>query len=69
MYGERSNQLDVRFGKVFKLAKARTVLNLDLYNMLNGNAVLTQNNNFATWQVPTAILSARLAKISVQLDF
>jgi len=40
-----------------------------LYNSLNGNAILSQNNNYAAWQVPLAILDARLFKISVQVDF
>jgi hypothetical protein len=31
--------------------------------------VLTQSNNYANWQTPTAILDARLFKISVQIDF
>ena len=69
IYGERSNQLDLRFGKIFKLSRLRTAVNFDLYNALNGNAVLALQNNFAVWQVPTAILPPRLAKISLQLDF
>ena len=68
-YGERSNQVDVRIGKIFKLNRLRTAVNFDLYNALNSNAVLTQNNNFAAWQVPLSILAARLVKFSVQLDF
>jgi hypothetical protein len=69
MYGERSNQLDFRLGRMFRIDRFRATLNLDLYNALNGSAVLTQNNNFAAWQIPTSILSARLAKFSLQLDF
>ena len=69
MYGERLNQLDLRFGKVLRFGRTRTTVNLDLYNALNANTVLSQNNNFAAWQVPTSILTARFAKISVQFDF
>jgi Carboxypeptidase regulatory-like domain len=69
MYGERLNQLDLRFAKILQFGRARTALNFDLYNSLNGNAVLSQNNNYAAWQVPLAILDARLFKISVQVDF
>ena len=44
--------------------------NVDLYNLLNGNAVITQNNTFGTaWQRPTLILQPRLLKFGVQLDF
>ena len=69
MYGERSNLLDMRFSKIFKFSRYRTSVNLDLSNMLNGNAVTTLNNNFATWQVPTGIDLARFAKISASFDF
>jgi hypothetical protein len=69
MYGERLNQLDLRFAKLFKVARTRTSLNFDLYNILNANPVTSQNNNYAAWQVPLSILDARLFKISVQFDF
>ena len=69
MYGERLNQLDLRLAKIFKFGRNRAAVNLDLYNALNGNAVISQNNNFATWQVPISILQARLVKFSVNYDF
>ena len=50
MYGERLNQLDLRFSKILKYGRTRTALNLDLYNALNANTVLTQNNAYAAWQ-------------------
>jgi len=69
MYGERLNQLDLRFSKVLQTGGLRTVVNFDLYNALNGNTVLSHNNNYASWLTPQSILDARLAKFSVQLDF
>ena len=69
IYGERLNQLDLRFAKLFRYGKTRTSLNFDLYNILNANPVTSQNNNYAAWQVPLSILDARLFKISVQFDF
>jgi hypothetical protein len=68
-YGDRLNQLDLRFAKILRFGRTRTAINLDLYNALNANPVLTQNNNFAAWQVPLSILDARLFKISAQFDF
>jgi len=68
-YGDRLNQLDLRFAKILRFGRTRTAINLDLYNALNANPVLTQNNNFAAWQVPLSILDARLLKISGQFDF
>jgi hypothetical protein len=72
MYGERMNQLDLRVAKILRLGRARTGVNLDLYNLFNSNAVLTQNNTFAgatPWQQPQSILLPRFAKVSVQVDF
>jgi hypothetical protein len=44
-------------------------VSLDVINALNANPVLSQNNNFAAWQVPQSILLARFAKLSKQVDF
>ena len=38
--------------RLFRFGKMRTQLNLDLFNPLNANPVLTQSNDFAVWQVP-----------------
>jgi hypothetical protein len=69
IYGDRLNQVDLRFGKILRFGRTKTAINLDVYNVFNANTVLTVNNAFATWQRPTSILLARFAKIGVQLDF
>ena len=69
MYGQRLNQLDLRFGKLLRFDRLRASINFDLYNALNGSAITSQNNNYAAWQVPLSILDARLFKISAQVDF
>ena len=73
IYGDRLNQLDLRFGKLLRLSKARTSLNFDLYNVLNANPVTIINTNYsgngAAWLQPQGILPARLYKFSVQFDF
>ena len=74
LFGERLNQLDIRFAKVLKLTGTRAAINLDLYNLFNVSTVLTENPSYANatatgWRVPTSILTARFAKISVQFDF
>lgn len=69
MYGERMNQLDLRFGKILRFGKTRSVVSLDLYNALNSNAVLTESNAYAIFRRPQVILLARFAKISLQFDF
>ena len=67
--GDRLNQLDFRVGKVFKYGAARTSVNFDLFNALNGNAVLTENPSYTLYRQPLSILNARLMKFSVNFDF
>jgi hypothetical protein len=73
MYGDRLNQLDVRFGKIFTIRKTRLKGMVDLYNIANANPVLTWNNTYGTtgasWLTPLSILPGRLVKFGVQLDF
>jgi hypothetical protein len=72
--GDRLNQLDLRFGKVFRARNVRSLISFDLYNTLNTNAALTENTFYRNttasgWRIPTSILTARFFKISAQLNF
>jgi hypothetical protein len=69
MYGERLNQLDLRFARPVRLGPTKLVVNFDIYNAANANPVTSQNNNYAAWQVPLSILDGRLFKFSAQVDF
>jgi len=69
VYGERLNQLDLRFGKVLRWDRLRVTPAVDIFNVFNRDTVLTQSNNSADWQTPQSILTARFVKFSVQLDF
>jgi hypothetical protein len=69
LYGERLNQLDLRFGKIVRVRGVRSLFNVDIYNTLNSDTVLTQNDAFAVWQRPSSVITARFVKFSVQLDF
>lgn len=53
---------------MLRVARTRTTVNFDLFNVLNGSPVLAQNNNFGAWQRPTVILAGRLFKVGVQFD-
>jgi hypothetical protein len=69
VYGERLNQVDLRFAKVLPFRSSKTALNLDVYNLLNSSAVLVQNTSYAAYLTPQQILQARFVKFSVQFDF
>ena len=69
MYGDRVNQLDLRFGKTIRFGARRASVNLDIYNVFNANPIMQENNAYAVWRTPQRIMDARLFKISGQLDF
>jgi hypothetical protein len=63
----------MRVGKVLNFAGRRATVSLDMFNALNADTVLTYNQAFTpnggNWLVPTTVLTARTAKVTVQLDF
>jgi len=69
MYGDRRNQIDMRLAKVFRLDRMRLTAGIDIANLTNASPVLTQSAAYATWLRPQSILTARFAKLSVQLNF
>jgi len=69
MYGDRLNQLDFRVGKIVRYRGFRSSLNVDLYNVFNDNAVLTENGSFALFRQPLLVLNPRIVKFSVNFDF
>jgi hypothetical protein len=69
MYGDRRNQFDLRVGKVLRFGGTQTKLNLDLNNLFNANAVLTENPSYAVFRQPASIIPARVARVGVQFDF
>ena len=73
LYGDRVNELDLRFAKLLRFGNTRTRISLDLYNALNSAAVLSYNQTFnpatTTWLTPTSVLAARVAKIGASIEF
>jgi hypothetical protein len=69
-YLERWNELDLSFRKAFTVGKYRLDGALDMFNALNSNVVLSQNQNFgSTLGQPQAVLQGRLLRLSTQLKF
>jgi hypothetical protein len=75
LYGDRINNLDFRVAKVFRYHRTRMQAGVDIYNILNSDAVTTYSAGYVpppttvAWPTPATILAARYAKISVQVDF
>ena len=78
LYGDRINQLDLRFSKILRFGGTRTKVSLDLYNALNSHVGITYNNTFnflpaatpsGEWLAPTSVLSARVMKIGASIDW
>jgi Carboxypeptidase regulatory-like domain len=68
-YTERRQELDMRIGKVLKFSNTRTVVSIDLYNALNSDAMIVQNQAYLSYLRPVEILNARLIKFSWAFDF
>jgi hypothetical protein len=70
VFGDRIDQLDLRIGKLLRLGRTRTSLNVDVVNALNSNDNLAYSTTFSpSWPVPTQVLTARLFRLSAQVEF
>ncbi|MQA28438.1 MAG: hypothetical protein GEU82_01170 [Luteitalea sp.] len=69
-YLERWNQLDLEVKKSFRLGRVQIEPAVELYNTLNSNVVLTQNQSFgSTLGQPQRVLQGRLVRLSSQIRF
>ena len=64
MFGDRRNQLDLRLTRPFRVDRTRIGVNLEVYNVFNSNAVLTEsatylNSSIAGWRIPQTIIPPR----------
>ena len=69
-YGDRLNAVDLRFGKILRYGTTRTLVSLDVFNLLNSNTTERYQLTYGTTYLnPLSIMAARFFKISAQLDF
>ena len=69
-FGPRIQQIDIRTNKRFQLGKVRMTAKFDVYNIMNNNVVLAVNTTYGSaWLNPLNILSPRLFKFGIQLDY
>ena len=78
LQGDRTNQIDVRAGKVLRFAGYRTQFSVDVYNLLNSARAGNYQETFIIpdpttltqkWLAPQTILPARFFKLTAQIDF
>jgi hypothetical protein len=70
LLGDRRNQVDLRFSRIFRFAGTTLDANFDIYNVTNTDAVLGQSNTYGTtWLQPTTLLQPRIFKFGVRYDF
>jgi hypothetical protein len=69
-YGDRWNQVDMRFAKKFQVDKLKLQPQVDMFNLFNANPVVGQVQTFGpSLDRPTSVLLGRLFAVSVQVDF
>ncbi|MEO8680862.1 MAG: hypothetical protein ABI665_17555 [Vicinamibacterales bacterium] len=66
----RWNQLDLSLHKIVKAGKTRLDGGLDIFNSLNANTVLQENQNYgSSLGQPQQTLQGRLLRVSAQVKF
>jgi hypothetical protein len=71
-YGDRLNEVDLRVAKIVRIARTRTNIGFDIYNLFNANPALTYNAAYSAalpFPRPTGVLTPRFVKLSAQIDF
>jgi hypothetical protein len=69
-FGDRLNQFDLRFTKIFNVGKGRVDLNVDLYNAFNSDAILQEVQNYGVaWRNATSVIQPWFVKFGARWDF
>ena len=75
IYGERVNNIDMRFAKIVRIKATKANVGVDLYNLTNANTPTTFESTYdpgtggERWMRPTALLQPRFVRFNVQFDF
>lgn len=69
-YGDRMNQIDLRFTKILHVGRGNMDLDVDLYNAFNSDAVIGELGSFGpAWRLPLTVIQPRFVKFQVRYDF
>ena len=73
LYGDRIQQVDLRFTRSLKMGNRRLQGNFDIYNILNASTVQNEQATYRAvdnqWRNAIQIMGGRLIKFSAQLNF
>ena len=72
MFADRRNNMDFRVAKILRFGGTRSLVGVDIYNLLNTDVVTAYNQTFVPggqWLTPTALQPARYARISMEVSF
>ena len=72
VYGDRINQIDMRFGKNLHIGGARASIAVDVLNVANANTPTSYQQTYGDgtqYLQPLAILNPRLARFNVTVEF
>jgi hypothetical protein len=69
--------VDLRFGKILRFNRTKTLVAVDIFNVTNSNAIDVYQQTYSptllnpqsTYLNPLSITQARFVKIGVQFDF
>ena len=69
-FEDRLQQVDLRFIKRFQVERFTLRGDFDIYNVLNGSAILSENTGYGVqWLTPYETMGGRLFKFSTQFEF
>jgi hypothetical protein len=74
-FGERVNNIDMRFAKIVRIKATKANVGVDLYNLTNANTPTTFESTYdpgtggERLMRPTALLQPRFVRFNVQFDF
>jgi hypothetical protein len=72
LYGDRRNNMDLRIAKILRVAGVRSQFAVDVYNLMNTDAINTYNMGFVPggpWLTPSTIAPARYIRLNATVDF
>jgi hypothetical protein len=72
VFGDRINQIDVRFGKLVNVGDKRANIAIDLLNLFNANTPTSYQQNYGNgtqYLQPLQILNPRFVRFNVTFDF